>query len=216
MFLIERLAYFTSSRSRIRKYQQFLEQVKPQANETLLDVGVNDEEYSPTDNYLEKHYEHPENITAVSHESLEHFSRQHPHIKAVIADGTRLPFGDDTFDIVYSNAVIEHVGSSSAQSAFLTELFRVGKRGYLTTPNRHFPIETHTRVPLLHLLLSKNSFDAFLRFIGKDWATGDYMYLLAKTDLTKLLDESGIKHYQILANRFFGCTMTYTVIWHKS
>ena len=33
-------------------------------------------------------------------------------MRFVIADGLRLPFRDQTFDVVHSSAVIEHVGSS--------------------------------------------------------------------------------------------------------
>jgi len=216
MPFIDTIAYAVSSRSRATKHRQFIDLIKPQPSETILDVGVNDEEYSITDNYLEKHYQHPENITAISKESLKHFSQLYPNIRVVIADGTKIPFPDNNFDIIYSNAVIEHVGSREKQKEFLHELFRVGHRGYLTTPNRYFPIETHTRIPLLHLILPKRYFDGFLRFIGKDWATGNYMHLLTKKDLVRLLNKVGIQNYQIIPNRFLGFTMTFTIIWHKN
>lgn len=212
---IEQIAYYISRKSRERKFATFLKQVAPKPKETILDVGVNDTEYSETDNYLEKHFPHPENITAVSRESLDDFSKRYPNIKAIIADGRNLPFSDNAFDIAYSNAVIEHVGDREKQLHFLKELFRVSRRGYLTTPNRHFPIEVHTRIPLLHLLLPKKTFDTFLGIIGKQWATGDYMHLLSKKDLQKLLKKSSIRDYTIHYQRFFGFTMTLTVTWKK-
>ena len=214
MNLLEHLAYSISGRSREKKYRQFLEFIRPQPEETIVDVGVNDEEYSAGDNYLEKHYPFPERITAVS-ESLDHFPGNHPRVRSVIADGRVLPFTDNQFDIAYSNAVIEHVGGHDAQLAFLQELHRVAKRGYLTTPNRYFPIEPHTRVPLLHILLSKRYFDGFLRFIGKDWATGDYMHLLSKRALKKLIHEAGIRDARIHTNALLGSTLTFTVTWDK-
>jgi ubiquinone/menaquinone biosynthesis C-methylase UbiE len=136
-------------------------------------------------------------------------------VTVVSGDGRTLPFPDKSFDIAYCNAVIEHVGSRDDQLRFLRELSRVGKRGFLTTPNRHFPIEVHTRIPLLHLFLSKTLFDRFLRFIGKDWATDGYMNLLSKNDLRALLIETGIPDATIIHNRFFGFTMTFTVMWRK-
>lgn len=215
MSWVDTLAYRISGRQRARKFQQFLDLVGPKPDETILDVGVNDEEYSANDNYLEKYYAHPENITAVSRESLDHFSVRYPQVRAVIADGTRLPFADDEFDIAYSNAVIEHVGGYDAQVSFLRELMRVSRRGYLTTPNRYFPVEVHTRVPLLHLLLSKHQFDALLRRIGKGWATGDYMHLLSRKDLAEVFRAAGITEYRVIPNRFLGLTMTFTVMWEK-
>lgn len=212
---LDRLAYTISAKSRARKHVFFLQKIQPQNNETILDVGVNAQEYSDTDNYLEHFYPHPEKITAVSLEDTTSLQQKYPAITFVKADGTKLPFENNQFDIVYSNAVIEHVGNTSEQKQFLQELIRVGKRGYLTTPNRYFPIEVHTRVPLLHLLLSKKSFDRFLKSIGKGWAADNYMHLLSYHDLESLMGMSPVSQFYIYRNTFFGFTMTLTLIWKK-
>lgn len=46
--------------------------------------------------------------------------------------------------------MIEHVGSREAQKAFVAELARVAKVVFLTAPNRWFPVEHHTGLPLAH------------------------------------------------------------------
>lgn len=211
----ERLAYAISAKSREKKYTQFLTSLQPTKDTSILDVGVNTQEYSATDNFLEKQYPHPENITVVAMGDLESFSRRYPHIRSVQADGRVLPFEDDSFDIAYSNAVIEHVGNNTEQLRFLCELLRVSRAGFLTTPNRLFPIEVHTRLPLLHLFLSRRRFDAFLTRIGKDWAAGDYMHLLSEKELRTLLQKAGITEYTLIKNRFFGFPMTFTIVWTK-
>lgn len=213
---VEQLAYAISKKSRESKFRFFIATLQPSPAESILDVGVNDKEYSPTDNYLEKSYAFPHNITAVAHENLDHFRTRYPNIKAIIANGTDLPFADDSFDIGYSNAVIEHVGDYRQQQHFLSELVRVSKRGYITTPNRHFPIEVHTRIPLLHLLLSKTYFDRFLRCIGKQWATGNYMHLLSHADLEALFHSIPGCQFLIHRHRFYGFTMTFSISWTKS
>lgn len=214
--VMEKIAYAISARSRKKKFDQFLRLVVPQPYEKLIDVGVNTEEYSATDNYLEKFYSYPQNITAVGFGDFARCRERYPKIKAIEGDGRALPFRDNSFEIAYSNAVIEHVGSTPAdQLKFLTELVRVSKRGYLTTPNRHFPIEIHTRTLLLHLLLPKKMFDAFLGFIGKKWATGDYMQLLSEKDVHSLFANARISNYTLVKNRFFCLPMTFTVVWHK-
>lgn len=87
----------------------------------------------------------------------------------VHGDGCRLPFADRTFDIVFSNSVIEHVGGPEAQARFASEVARAGRGYWIQTPNRWFPIETHLLTPLVHLL--PRSWRAFIvrRFTVWQW-----------------------------------------------
>ena len=71
---------------------------------------------------------------------------------SVFADGLDLPFSDHSFDVVFSNSVIEHVGSQARQERFAREIRRVARNYWVQTPNRFFPIETHLWMPLVHLL----------------------------------------------------------------
>lgn len=69
---------------------------------------------------------------------------------AIVADGRCMPFADDSYDIVVSNAVIEHVGDETDQQRFVDEHTRVGRSWVITTPNRWFPVESHTSAILRH------------------------------------------------------------------
>jgi hypothetical protein len=70
-----------------------------------------------------------------------------------IADGCKLPYPDHSFDWVFSNAVLEHVGERSKQEQFCREVQRVSRIGYfLSTPNRHFLVDSHTYLPIYHWL----------------------------------------------------------------
>jgi hypothetical protein len=71
---------------------------------------------------------------------------------SVIGDGRRLPFPDGSFDIVYSNSVIEHVGNRADQERFAAEIRRVARGVFLQTPNRWFFIEPHFIAPFVHYL----------------------------------------------------------------
>jgi ubiquinone/menaquinone biosynthesis C-methylase UbiE len=74
-------------------------------------------------------------------------------LEALVADGRNLPFDARSFDWVFSNAVIEHVGAWSEQQRFASEIRRVASRGYfVTTPNKFFPIEPHTMLPFYQFL----------------------------------------------------------------
>jgi hypothetical protein len=70
----------------------------------------------------------------------------------VLGDGTSLPFADQSFDLVFSNSVIEHVGGRDIQARFAAEIARVGKHFWLQTPSRYFPVEQHMWTPLVHWL----------------------------------------------------------------
>ena len=73
-------------------------------------------------------------------------------VEWVAGDGRNLPFADRTFDIVFSNSVIEHVGDADSQRRFANEVVRVGRAYWVQTPNRWFPVEQHLLTPFIHWL----------------------------------------------------------------
>lgn len=67
-----------------------------------------------------------------------------------IAGGRYLPFKDGSFDIAYSNSVIEHLGNFKNQQTFARELMRVGVNYFVQTPNKRFPLELHLLTLFIH------------------------------------------------------------------
>jgi SAM-dependent methyltransferase len=82
----------------------------------------------------------------------------------ILGSGCDLPFGDKSFDLAFSNSVIEHVGSEENQYKFAKETMRVGKRIYCQTPSRFFPIDPHLSAPFLHWLPFSWLTPKFLRY----------------------------------------------------
>jgi hypothetical protein len=74
----------------------------------------------------------------------------HPRIREIVGDAVRLPefFAPGSFDIVFSNSVIEHVGGIAAQRAMADGVRVVGDAYFVQTPNRRFPLEPHFVEPL--------------------------------------------------------------------
>ena len=189
--MIRRLAARVSARSRRRKLDLFLEAMRPTAETTVVDVGVSDgghgEDLAGTANFFEALYPWPERITAVSTQHLTVFQQAFPAVTAVRADGRDLPFPDDAFDIGFSNAVVEHLPDLESQRAFVGELCRVSGRVFVTTPNRLFPVDTHTLVPLAHWLPEERR-DAVYRRFRRDEGLG--LRLLSPGDFLALFPAS--------------------------
>jgi SAM-dependent methyltransferase len=153
--MLRRVASQVSLRSRERKLRLFLDLLGPGPETTVVDVGVTDAPFGAgsSDNFFEAMYPWPDRITAVGNTELDRFTAAFPLVHAVRADGRELPFPDGTFDLGFSNAVVEHVaGGRDGQRRFVHELCRVARRVFVTTPNRWFPLEVHTLLPLVHWL----------------------------------------------------------------
>lgn len=136
--------------ARAQMHRRFMELMSPGAEDTILDFGAS-EFIEENANFLERHYPYPGNITCAGigdgSEIREHF----PEVKyQQLVPMDPLPFEDKQFDIVYSNAVFEHVGGYRNRLFLLKEVSRVAKRMFIALPNRYFPIEHHTAIPLLH------------------------------------------------------------------
>ncbi len=69
-----------------------------------------------------------------------------------IGDARRMAYRDGSFDVAFSNSVIEHVGAHSDQMAMASETRRVAKSYWVQTPDPRFPIEPHYFTPFVHWL----------------------------------------------------------------
>lgn len=200
--------------NRNKKYKIFLDTMKPNFNDSILDIGYGGGESSPYTNFLEKKYPYPAKITALGIDKPNKFLELYPKVNVVKYDGGIFPFSSERFDIGWSNAVLEHVGNFNSQLLFIKEIKRTCKRAFVTTPNKYFPIEIHTRIPLLHFL-PKSFFYRILIILGKKWATGNYMNLLSLMNIQKLLKLAKIKNYKIIRNKFWYFTLTYSIIIYQ-
>ena len=76
-----------------------------------------------------------------------------PGFSSIVGDASNLSgINDQSFDIVFSNSVIEHLYTKQQQEKMAKEVARVGKSYFIQTPNRYFPIEPHWLFPLFQFL----------------------------------------------------------------
>jgi ubiquinone/menaquinone biosynthesis C-methylase UbiE len=140
-----------STLSRERKLALFHELMRPTAEMRILDVGA--EMASDAGQYLQLIDSYPwkQNLSVINvkDQHVQAIKARYSQVDARVGDARELPWPDKHFDIVYSNAVIEHVGGFADQRRMASEIMRVGRRWFVTTPNRWYPFEFHLRLPFV-------------------------------------------------------------------
>jgi 2-polyprenyl-3-methyl-5-hydroxy-6-metoxy-1,4-benzoquinol methylase len=125
-------------------------------------------------------------------------------------------FRPKEFDFVFSNSVIEHVGSYADQSRMAKEIERVGKRYFVQTPNFYFPIEPHFVFPAFHWLpitirvwlITHFNLGWYSKFSDVQSASAEVrsIRLLKKREFVRLFPDS-----KLFEERFFGLTKSFVL-----
>jgi 2-polyprenyl-3-methyl-5-hydroxy-6-metoxy-1,4-benzoquinol methylase len=137
-----------------------------------------------------------------------------PNCISISGDARQLMFEDKSFDVVFSNSVIEHVGGYADQERMASEVRRVGTRYFVQTPNKYFPIEPHFLFPFFQFLPTRIRV-WLLRNFNLGWfpKTADEakateivesIRLLNRTEFVQLFP--GAKVYE---EKFFGLTKSF-------
>ncbi|WP_026950714.1 class I SAM-dependent methyltransferase [Algoriphagus mannitolivorans] len=196
-------------KKRLEKFEKlFFENFNPESPLRILDVGGTD--YFWKDSQI---LNLPDCRIVLLNLHLEKTS--HPNIEARIGDATHMKeFEDQSFDLVFSNSVIEHLYTWENQQRMAKEIQRVGKKYFIQTPNKYFPVEAHYALPfaqympkkLLFYLLTKTKLSRFQKWDSK--AAQQYL------DEIRLLDEIEMQRLfpksKILKEKALGMTKSIT------
>jgi len=199
--------------SRRAKIEHFYSLVDPQfGTPRILDVGVSPElgQGGPHMNYFLQTFRYDDAAyTGLGVEDLSATRARYTGKQLVEYGGGRFPFDDSSFTHAFSNAVIEHVGDEQAQIDFVNEMARVARTVFFTTPNKFFPIESHTNAVLVHW-----SDERFRRWCAKHnpYWTSDNLYLFSYARLRGLLMNTRVRDWHIQVNRLAGWPMTFSVV----
>ena len=191
--------------ARMKIYNALGSRVPLSELDSVIDVGATADSKKDSSNFFEKTYPYPERVTALSNQDASWMTEEWPGLKFVQGDALNMPFDDGAFDLAFSSAVIEHVGSRVNQAAFIRECVRVSKKYvFITTPNRYYPIELHTVLPIIHWLPPR-VFRRILKGLGKSFfASEDNLNLLSKRDIAAMMDTIKGVRYSIDTIRFLG------------
>ena len=121
-----------------RRFEKFVETIQPSSNDILLDIGG-----YPFNWYRRGGLVKRVDTLNLTLQPIDLMPDEAPEIRALQGDARYLAMSDRSYDIVFSNSVIEHVGDFQDQIKFAKEARRVGKRLWIQTPARSCPIEPH-------------------------------------------------------------------------
>ncbi len=123
------------------RFRRFCELIGVPAGAKIIDLGGTQYNWELVENDY--------HVTIVNLPRINKKNEDTEKFHFVAADATDLSdlFPDKTFDIVFSNSVIEHVGDDRSVEKFSNEVKRLGKAYWVQTPSKRFPIEPHTGVP---------------------------------------------------------------------
>ena len=189
-------------KSRIKIFDIFKENIKFNKDSKILDVGTAPilESY---ENIIFHQYKWKNNITGFSNQNCKILKEKFKLNKFIKGDAKNIKLKKNSFDISFCSATIEHVGNYKSQKKLISELFRVSRKYvFLTTPNRSFPIDFHTKLPLIHLL-PKKIHRKILKFLKLDYfASEKNLNLLFSRDIKKICSDLKIMKYKIIYNKF--------------
>jgi ubiquinone/menaquinone biosynthesis C-methylase UbiE len=210
------LAMRIANKVRRRMFAMFMSEFKPSKNDRVLDIGVTSDQSYEASNYFEALYPHKSKIAAAGIDDASFLEDKYPGLQFVFADARDLPFGDGSFDYVHSSAVLEHVGSLGKQRRMIAECARVARKGiFITTPNRWFPVEFHTQLPLLHWL-PKDWFRSVLRSMGHhELAQEENLNLMSASELAGAAEELQCWSIHILTAKLLGLHSNLILVGHR-
>lgn len=193
-----------SPRAREARLRRFVSTMKIQAGQRVIDLGG-----SPG---IWRFVDVPLDITIfnIEKQGEDERCRDSHRFTFVVGDATNATeLRDDSFDIVFSNSCIEHVGPPAKQAAFAREVRRLAPSYYVQTPARGFPIEAHTGLPFWWYYPAGLRTRLTERWQARRPAYGDFIKgtrVLRRSEL-----ESFFPDAQIDTEKVLGLTKSYTV-----
>ena len=115
-----------------------------------------------------------------------------------------------------SNATLEHVGNFLEQKKMISNIINLSKKLFIiSTPNRFYPIDFHTKLPLIHWL-PKSVHRKILNFLGMHfYEKEENLNLLGLNEIKDLLDIKDIS-YKITSIKLLFFKSNFVVIGKKN
>ena len=183
---LARIAEPLARRARRGRHDLYRRVIAPRPGERILDVGCGAQGLAG--------FEHDADITGLDAADRP----EYPGRRFVRGDARALPFEDGSFEVAYSNSLVEHLDPAD-RPRFAAEIRRVAGRYWVQTPNRWFPIEPHVLLPGFQFLPEPAR--RRLWRLGRPGTAYESIELLDARELHELFPDA-----VILRERFAGMT----------
>jgi hypothetical protein len=136
---------------------------------------------------------------------------------SITGNALAMPFQKGEFDLIFSNSVIEHVGSYENQKKFAEEVTRLCDRYIIQTPSLWFPLEPHSLIPLFqfipHWLRALLIMTFNINYFPKKPTYREALFVSRSTLMfTKKRFQQLFPGAEIQVERLFGIPKSYTAI----
>ena len=182
----------------------------------ILLLGITKDIEKSYSNYMEKRIiEEGSNVVLLSNQEVKWIENKYDNIELIIKDVNNINFEENKFELVFSNALIEHIGNYDKQLNFINNCYKISsKYAVIITPNKNHPIEFHSITFLLHLS-PKAVFNKYLRLMKYNDLLNDNLNLLNKKHLLNMLKILNIKKYVFKYVHFLGFISNIILIIEK-
>ncbi|MGB4416002.1 MAG: methyltransferase domain-containing protein [Paludibacter sp.] len=198
-----------STQNRKRKFKLAISYI--QRDDEIIDIGA-DPGLGGNINYFEKWFQLPNKLTCLGiYADFTKFKQKFPNFELIEFNGINFPTFEKKFEFAFSNAVIEHVGDYLKQVQWLSEVAKISKTLFVTTPNRWFPFETHSKTFFFHWFPERIR-NYFYYKIGKSFFANNYMWLLGENDFKRALNDAGFEIISFKKNKFLIFTIDFVAI----
>ena len=197
-------------RKRFKIFQNYLIRAKL-TNPRILDVGGTDDYWNQINLIFGTNFQPI--INNISKDEL-----NQSNFSGIVDDGKCLSsVKDNTFDIAYSNSVIEHLSTFEEQQEMVDNLQRVAQYYFVQTPAFIFPFEPHFLFPFFHWLPKKVRMLLVYKFnLGWFERCKNQMEAENLVDSIRIMKKKELKlifgNAKIITERFFLIPKSYMVM----
>ena len=169
-----------------------------------LDIGTTSDDKNASSNIVIKNIKNIDKFKSISDQIVNSDFFHKSLNKSITEEFLENELYDFSSDLVVSNATIEHVGNTLNQKKMLENIIKLTKKIFvITTPNKFYPIELHTKIPLIHWF-PKSIYQKILKFLGLSfYANEENLNLLTVDELKKILNSQKIAYEIKFLKLFF-------------
>tara|TARA_B100002051_G_C16527250_1_gene530825 strand:+ start:104 stop:784 length:681 start_codon:yes stop_codon:yes gene_type:complete len=185
---------------------------------SFLDIGTTEDDSLKSSNFFVKQFDYISTKKSISDQNITNEKFTKVLKKSITSNFEENEIDLFRSDLVISSATIEHVGNFENQKKMMENIMKLSDRYFLiTTPNRFFPIDFHTKLPFLHMLPKKIHRYILIKIGLNEYAKEENLNLLDLNTLEHLIKTQNTENFKIkiFKIKLFGLTSNLLIFGEK-